>query len=157
MLGEPSDCCEAALAEVLRVIEEEGYTSKCRQLLTCILPKAARDRAEAVMKEDAVTLTVARGCGRSFWTVTTKNQEYLVFLDPGNHYCSCLSYANQVMKEGKFPFCKHVLAALIFSAMRKHGDCRELTVREVSDTEFTSFISKTATRITCTSTPKSKR
>lgn len=142
------DSCEAAFAEILRVIERNGYTSKCRQLMTCLLPKQFRDRAEAVMSDDTVVLTVARESRRSAWVVHTKQQEYVVFIDPGNWYCSCPSYTNQVMKEGKLPFCKHVLAALIFDARRKHGDCRELTINEISDTDFTHFLSRTVQRAT---------
>lgn len=134
------DCCESGLYEVLKKIEEDGLTPVNKQLLSVLLPQNLLTRVYETLRDNAIQLSIARESGRSVWTITTKNGTYYQFIEPDNRYCSCLSFSNDVLKNGKIPFCKHVIACLICDSLRKRGAVENFSVKNMEDKEFSRFI-----------------
>lgn len=139
------DCCEAGFYEVLNKIEQDGLTPVNKQLLSVLLPQKWLVRVYEVLRNDAIQLTIASGSKRCMWTVTTKKGTYYVFIEPGNKYCSCLSFGSDVLTTGKLPFCKHVMACLICHCLWKRGTLDGFSVKEMEDKEFSRFFANIVT------------
>lgn len=139
------DCCEAGFYEVLNKIEQDGLTPVNKQFLSVLLPQKSLMRVYEVMRNDAIQLTTARGSKRSMWTVTTKKGTYYIFIEPENKYCSCLSFGSDVLKSGKLPFCKHVMACLLCQCLYKRGTTDGFSVVEMEDREFSRYFANVVT------------
>jgi predicted nucleic acid-binding Zn finger protein len=136
------DCCERGLQEILARVSEEGTTPACLQILTVLLPKSLIDRAMRLIANKAsIKQTIARTSRRTIWTVAALKQSYYVFLTPVR-YCSCMSFAGDVILRGRFPLCKHILAVAICDAQRDRAGVR-FRVAELDDAAFSEFVTAT--------------
>jgi predicted nucleic acid-binding Zn finger protein len=138
------DCCERGFQELLMRIQAEGVTSECLHLLTALLPKALVNRAFQLLAiQGTIKRTVARTSRWMIWSVTTSGNCYYVFLGSAR-YCSCPSYARDVIQKGSYPLCKHALACSICDALKTRGDTQVFRSEEMPDDQFSQFLIRTA-------------
>jgi predicted nucleic acid-binding Zn finger protein len=136
------DCCECGLREILARIRDEGTSPECLQILTVLFPKSLIDRSlRLIANETVINQTIARTSRRTIWTVAAPKQSYYVFLRPVR-YCSCPSFAADVVLRGRFPLCKHVLAVSICDAQRGRPGAR-FRITTLDDAAFSEFLTAT--------------
>lgn len=142
------DYGKIAFQELMEQIEEQGFTSNIRLFLEQILKKDLIERTVNLMyKEAKIEYHTAILSERSFWTFNTHNTTYYVFVNHENdsYFCSCPSYDRDVIREYRYPFCKHILAAFLCDILRKRNETDQIKflVDEMNDDEFAEFLAKT--------------
>lgn len=138
------DCGEKAFYDLIKQVETEGLTDKIKIFLSVLLPKTLIDRSISLMiNSSAICSYEAQNSKRTMWTITAQDSKYYAFDDPGFKYCSCPSYSRDVIKDGRYPFCKHLLAIIIMKSMRKQGTTTDFPHKILPDEEFAMFFMKT--------------
>ena len=128
------DAGESAFHDLMKKIEEEGFTQQIQLFLTVLLPQQLVKRSIQLLYFDAtIVCHVAKNSRRIFWTVSSKEKKYIIF-------SSCISYYNQVVRIGQYPFCKHILTILICEALQKKGDYSQFSIEEIDDTVFSEVL-----------------
>lgn len=135
------DAVEYGFNELLKKIEEDGFTQYIQEILTVILPPKLVKRSINLLYYNAtIKCYIAHKSRRLFWKMKSKEKNYIIFSDENNKFCSCLSYENNVIRNGQYPFCKHILTVLICEALQKKGDLSQFSIEEIDDTSFSEII-----------------
>lgn len=135
------DAGEAGFLELLKKIEEEGLTQEIQLFLTVLLPPKLVSGSIKLLYHDAsIKCHIATKSRRLFWTIMSKKNKYLIFSDTNTKFCSCLSYANNAVKKGQYPFCKHILTIYFCEALQKKGDISQFSKEEIDDDSFSELI-----------------
>ena len=128
----------------MELIEANGITDQNCKFLKLILPKQLIDRSMKLIYQEAkIKYHTAILSERCFWTFYSHGKTYYVFCDHNSSFCSCPSYEKDVIQEGRFPFCKHVLASFLCDALRKREDANQFIVDEMNDDDFAMFMADT--------------
>ncbi|OHS96703.1 SWIM zinc finger family protein [Tritrichomonas foetus] len=131
------DAGECGFIDLMKKVEEEGFTHEVQMFLSVLLPKSLVTSAMNLLYQEAtIKCFIAKTSRRVYWTVLSKSHNYVVFSDQNTKFCSCLAFSNYVIKKGQFPFCKHVLTVLICEALRKKGETSQFSVEEIDDDIF---------------------
>ncbi|KAK8893130.1 hypothetical protein M9Y10_021545 [Tritrichomonas musculus] len=137
------DYGEIAFQEIIKQIEGKGVTHQNRMFLEVILPKQLIERTMKLIYQEAIIkYHCAMLSDRCFWSFNTRDKAYCVFCDNDTSFCTCPSYEKDVIQEGRYPFCKHILATYICNALRKKGEIKQFQIEDIDDDEFASSIAK---------------
>ena len=112
------DCCSFGFNEILKVISEKGINSDTKLFMSVLFPKQFVDRSLNLLNKEKMTCYIAKESRRTFWKIETDKSQYYSFAG-SVMYCSCPSFQRDVIKEGKYPMCKHCLAIEICNALQK--------------------------------------
>ena len=135
------DAGESGFNELMKKIEEDGLTQQIQLFLSVLIPQKLVARSiDILYNEPSIKCIIAQKTRRSFWTISSKKNKYIIFSDINTKFCSCKSYENNVVRKGKCPLCKHILTILICEALQKKGDMSQFSIEEVDDTSFSEII-----------------
>ncbi|OHT00961.1 SWIM zinc finger family protein [Tritrichomonas foetus] len=138
------DFGEIAFKEILRQIEIYGITHQTQQFLNVLLPKSLVDRSFSVMfQESKIKCCIAKLSDRCVWIFNSKDNLYYVFIDDDSTYCSCPSYQTNILKENKYPYCKHIIAAFICNALKNRGDISQFRIEDIDDSKYSTYLANT--------------
>lgn len=136
---------EAGFRSLIKRIEEEGITQQIQIFLSVLLPKSLVSRSiNLLYKSTSIKCHVARRSRRTYWTMTSNHHQYFILSDENLEFCSCLSYQNNVVKNGEYPFCKHILAIIISQALLRKGNFCQISIMELEDEQFAEMIASSS-------------
>lgn len=150
------DCCSSGFNEILEAISKDGLNSESKVFLSVLFPKPFLDRTFNLLTKDFITCYTANESQRTFWKIGTSKKQYYVFTGSVS-YCSCPSFQREVIKEGKYPMCKHCLAIELCNALHRGGKLGSgiaFKLEPVDDAKFSDEILKAANDSILGSKPK---
>jgi len=141
------DICHSAFFSSLKSFERDGLSSDGYMFLSTLFGESAVKSLKDVLSKEQITLNISKFSGRELWTITSSKNTHYIWINGCRFGCSCKSFYYSTIKDGKTPFCKHILAAYVCSALKSFSNDHVFQICELDNEEFQILLEKSANTI----------
>lgn len=138
------DVCHAAFLSLINDTAETGNLPQMWVMMQTLFPDSLVKNTRDLFSKETITHYIGKESRREIWTVSSNASGLnYVMATPMCFHCSCKSFVFSVLKDGKLPFCKHVLAVFICNAFYQHQSNPNLYKDvEMDDVQLAKFLER---------------